>query len=48
MSKKQDEFYFQSFIECAEASCKAAKLLKDTRRTSARKPSVTGWKKCTK
>lgn len=30
MSKKQDEFYFQSFIECAEASCKAAKLLKDT------------------
>ena len=30
MSKKQDEFYFQSFIECAEAACSAARLLKET------------------
>ena len=30
MSKKQDEFYFQSFIECAEAACAAARLLKET------------------
>ena len=30
MSKKQDAFYFQNFIECAEAACSAAKLLKKT------------------
>lgn len=29
MSKKQDMFYFQSFIQCAEASCEAASLLKN-------------------
>ncbi len=30
MSKKQDSFYFQNFIDCADYSCKAAHLLKDT------------------
>ncbi len=30
MSKKQDAFYFQNFIECAQASCNAARLLKQT------------------
>ncbi len=29
MSKKQDSFYFQNFIACAEYSCQAAQLLKD-------------------
>ncbi|HIX15871.1 MAG TPA: DUF47 family protein [Candidatus Hungatella pullicola] len=29
MSKKQDEFYFNNFIECAEFSCQAAYLLKN-------------------
>ncbi len=28
MSKKQDAFYFDNFIACAEFSCQAAKLLK--------------------
>ena len=28
MSKKQDMFYFEKFIESAEASCEAAQLLK--------------------
>ena len=27
MAKKQDSYYFQNFIECAEYSCKAANLL---------------------
>ena len=30
MSKKQDAYYFNLFIACAEDSCKAAHLLKDT------------------
>ncbi len=30
MSKKQDSYYFQNFIACADYSCKAAHLLKDT------------------
>lgn len=30
MSKKQDSYYFQNFIDCAEYSCQAAYLLKDT------------------
>ncbi len=30
MSKKQDSFYFQNFISCAEYSCQAAHLLKET------------------
>lgn len=30
MSKKQDAFYFENFIACAEYSCKAARLLEDT------------------
>lgn len=30
MSKKQDSYYFQNFIACAEYSCQAAKLLKET------------------
>ncbi len=30
MAKKQDSYYFQNFIECAEYSCKAANLLKKT------------------
>ena len=29
MSKKQDAFYYNSFIKCAEASSRAAHLLKD-------------------
>lgn len=29
MSKKQDEFYFNNFIECTEFSCQAAYLLKN-------------------
>ena len=29
MSKKQDSFYFQNFIDCAAYSCMAAKLLRD-------------------
>ena len=29
MSKKQDDFYFQNFIECAGYSCQAAHLLKE-------------------
>lgn len=29
MSKKQDEFYFNNFIECADYACKAAHLLED-------------------
>ncbi len=30
MSKKQDSFYFQNFIDCADYSCRAAYLLKET------------------
>lgn len=30
MSKKQDAFYFEAFIECAGYSCQAAKLLAQT------------------
>lgn len=30
MSKKQDSFYFQNFIACADYSCQAAHLLKET------------------
>ncbi len=30
MSKKQDMFYFESFIACAEDACSAARLLKET------------------
>ena len=29
MSKKQDAFYYNNFISCAEYSCKAVHLLKD-------------------
>ena len=29
MSKKQDEFFFNNFIECADYACKAAHLLED-------------------
>lgn len=29
MSKKSDRFYFQSFIQCVECGCKAAKMLED-------------------
>ena len=29
MAKKQDSYYFQNFIECADCSCRAAHLLKD-------------------
>ena len=29
MSKKQDAFYFNNFIECADCFCKAARLLED-------------------
>ncbi len=29
MSKKQDSFYFQNFIDCADYSCQAVRLLKD-------------------
>ena len=29
MSKKQDEFYFNNFIECADYACNAAHLLED-------------------
>ena len=28
MSKKQDSFYFDHFLECARLSCQAAHLLK--------------------
>ena len=30
MSKKQDAFYFQNFIACAELSCKAAHMLRQS------------------
>ena len=30
MSKKQDSYYFQNFIACADYSCRAAYLLKET------------------
>ena len=30
MSKKQDDYYFDNFMKCAEYSCKAAYLLKET------------------
>ena len=40
MSKKQDAFYFQNFIACAEASCSAAKLLKNTL-TNFRKEEIS-------
>ncbi len=30
MSKKQDAYYFQNFIACADYSCQAAHLLKET------------------
>lgn len=30
MSKKQDLFYFENFIECTELSCRAAHFLKET------------------
>lgn len=30
MSKKQDSYYFQNFIACADYSCQAAHLLKET------------------
>lgn len=29
MSKKSDSYYFQSFIECVECGCKAARMLED-------------------
>lgn len=29
MAKKQDSFYFDNFIACAEASCRAAEMLKE-------------------
>ena len=29
MAKKQDSFYFDNFIACAEDSCKAAEMLKE-------------------
>lgn len=29
MSKKQDEFFFNNFIECADYACKAAHLLEE-------------------
>lgn len=29
MSKKQDAFYFDNFMECAQAACRAAELLKN-------------------
>ncbi len=29
MSKKQDAYYFQNFIDCADCACKAANLLKE-------------------
>lgn len=30
MAKKQDLFYFENFVSCAEDSCRAAKMLKET------------------
>ena len=30
MSKKQDAYYFQNFIACADYSCQAAHLLRET------------------
>lgn len=30
MAKKQDSFYFDNFIACAEDSCRAAEMLKET------------------
>ena len=30
MSKKQDTFYYDNFISCAEEACRAADLLKTT------------------
>ncbi len=30
MAKKQDSFYFDNFVECAEESCQAAHMLKET------------------
>ena len=30
MAKKQDSFYFDNFVLCAEESCRAAKMLKET------------------
>ena len=30
MSKKQDSYYFQNFIDCADYACQAARMLKDT------------------
>lgn len=30
MAKKQDSFYFDSFVACAEESCRAAQMLKET------------------
>ena len=30
MAKKQDSFYFDNFISCAEDSCRAAEMLKET------------------
>ena len=30
MAKKQDSFYFDNFVSCAEESCRAAKMLKET------------------
>lgn len=32
MSKKQDTFYFQNFIDCADCACRAAHLLEETMR----------------
>lgn len=29
MSKKQDSYYFQNFIDCADYACQAARMLKD-------------------
>ena len=29
MSKKQDDYYFDNFIKCAEYACKEAYLLKE-------------------
>ena len=29
MSKKQDEYFFQTFIDCADYACKAAHLLEE-------------------
>ena len=45
MSKKQDDYYFDNFMKCAEYSCKAAYLLKEILTEFQPEEILREWKK---